>query len=221
MDALEAIRQRHSVRMYEKKDLSPDTTAVLKEWIAHCNQEGKLEMQLITNEPKTFGESILAHYGKFSNVSTYILLCGKDASDLEQRCGYYGEKVVIRAQELGLNTCWVAGSYSKRQARTYVQTGEKLIGVIAIGYGAGKGKPHKSKTFEQVTDITGEIPAWFRTGVESALLAPTAMNQQKFCFILHNGNVSVKAMRGPCSKIDLGIVQYHFEIGANQKVVAL
>ena len=54
--------------------------------------------------------------------------------------------------------------------------------------------------------------------VACALLAPTAINQQKFKFSLHDGNkVSVKAGLGFYSKVDLGIVKYHFEIGAGVK----
>ena len=53
-------------------------------------------------------------------------------------------------------------------------------------------------------------------GIEAALLAPTAMNQQKFCFALRKERVSVRAGRGFYTKVDLGIVKYHFEIGAGQ-----
>ena len=52
--------------------------------------------------------------------------------------------------------------------------------------------------------------------MEAALLAPTAMNQQRFIFDLKDGNrVDAYALSGPYSAIDLGIVKYHFEIAAN------
>ena len=50
--------------------------------------------------------------------------------------------------------------------------------------------------------------------MEAALLAPTAINQQKFHFTLDGDTVRAKAGLGPCAKIDLGIVKCHFEIGA-------
>lgn len=66
---------------------------------------------------------------------------------------------------------------------------------------------------EQVT--SGDNPDWFNYGVEMALLAPTAINQQKFEIKLNeDGSVSFKDKGGPYSKVDLGIVKYHFEIGA-------
>lgn len=55
-----------------------------------------------------------------------------------------------------------------------------------------------------------------KNGIEAALLAPTAMNQQKFMFSLNRGKVSVKAGRGFYTKLDLGIVKYHFAIGAGK-----
>ena len=60
------------------------------------------------------------------------------------------------------------------------------------------------------------MPEWFKNAMTAALNAPTAVNQQKFLFTLKdNDTVEAKAFLGPCSKIDLGIVKCHFEIGAD------
>ena len=86
--------------------------------------------------------------------------------------------------------------------------------MIAVGYGVNNGVPHKSKPIERVMQPEGTPPDWFSAGVEAALLAPTAMNQQKFVFSLKEDRVSVKPGLGFYSKVDLGIVKYHFELGA-------
>ena len=173
-------------------------------------------MQLVLDEPQAF-DSFMAHYGKFSGVKNYIAIIGKKSANLEEISGYYGEKVVLSAQQLGLNTCWVAMTYSKTKGAFEFREGEKLCCVIAIGYGKTQGVPHKSKTIEKVSKVNGNMPDWFRKGVEAALLAPTAVNQQKFQFALDGNKVSAKAGMGFYSKIDLGIAKYHFEIGANVK----
>ena len=85
-----------------------------------------------------------------------------------------------------------------------------------MGYGATQGVPHKSKTLQDVVKAEAPLPDWFQDGVKAALLAPTAMNQQKFMFTLKDNQVSVKAGIGFYAKIDLGIVKYHFEIGAGE-----
>jgi hypothetical protein len=61
----------------------------------------------------------MTKYGKFRNVSNYIVMAGKKADNLDERVGYYGEHLVLMAQTLDLNTCWVGLSYSK-VPRTYV-----------------------------------------------------------------------------------------------------
>lgn len=216
MTIMEAIRQRHSVRQYTDKPLGEDVIRPLEEEIAACNKESGLHIQLVKNEPKAF-DSFMAHYGKFSGVTNYIAMIGKKGPDLEEACGYYGERLVLKAQQLGLNTCWVAMTYSKIRSAFSVGEGEKLCIVISLGYGKTQGVPHKSKAIEKVAKTDGPAPDWFTSGVEAALLAPTAMNQQKFRFTLTDDKVSVRAGVGFYTKIDLGIVRYHFEAGAGKE----
>lgn len=214
MELLEAMRNRHSVRSYyEDRKLEGDVKAELQAFIEQCNRESGLHMQLVLDEPKGF-DGFMAHYGKFSGVKNYIAVIGRKGADLEEKCGYYGEKVVLRAQQLGLNTCWVAQTYSKVKSAFQINAGEKLILVIAVGYGKTQGVPHTSKNKEAVMQTDTEAPDWFWRGIEAALLAPTAVNQQKFVFSRKQNVVSAKAGRGFYTKVDLGIAKYHFEIGA-------
>lgn len=215
MDLMQAINARHSVRQYLDKPLERNIIAELEKEIELCNGESGLHIQLVTNEPKAFS-GFMAHYGKFDGVSNYIALIGKKAKDFEEKCGYYGERLVLKAQQLGLNTCWVAMTYSKIKGAYTVDKGEKLCVVIALGYGKTQGTAHKSKTIEQTARAEENMPEWFKNGVEAALLAPTAMNQQKFMLELKENKVMAKAGSGFYTELDLGIVKYHFEIGAGK-----
>ena len=213
MDLMEAMKARHSVRQYMDKPLEKKAVEEPQAEIDACNQESRLHIQLVRNEPKAF-DGFMAHYGKFSGVTNYIAMIGKKGPDLEEKCGYYGERLVLKAQQMGLNTCWVAMTYSKIKTAFRIDDGEKLCIVISIGYGKNQGSAHKVKTADEVVKGDGAQPEWFRAGVEAALFAPTAMNQQKFTFALSGNRVSVKAGIGFYTKIDLGIVKYHFEAGA-------
>lgn len=215
MNLIEAMNERHSVRQYKNKPLDAESILALQKEIESCNAESGLHIQLVKNEPKAF-DGFMAHYGKFSGVTNYIAMIGKKEAGLDEKCGYYGERLVLKAQQLGLNTCWVAMTYTKVKTAFSVGQGEKLCIVIALGFGETQGAAHKSKSFEQVAKTEGQIPDWFRNGVEAALLAPTAMNQQKFQFVLDGNRVSTKAGVGFYTKIDLGIAKYHFEIGAGK-----
>jgi len=216
MTIREAIDARHSVRQYLKRPIDGEIRRILEDEIAACNKESGLSIRLFLNDPEAIKG--LWAYGSFKNADNYIALAGPDTDDLFRLSGYYGERLVLLAETLGLSTCWIAGSYKKGNVRKRLNDGETLAAIISVGYAAKPGNPHKSKTYEQVTETTGPVPDWFRKGVEAALLAPTAINQQRFRFTLKDGEASVCALKGPYSKIDLGIVQYHFEIGAAHPV---
>lgn len=217
MDIFEAMEKRHSVRQYIEKPLGAEEALALSEEIKLCNEESGLHIQLVKDEPKAFS-GFMAHYGKFSGVTNYIALVGPKGPDLDEKCGYYGERLVLKAQELGLNTCWVAMTYSKIPGAFKVEKGEALTVVIAVGYGKTEGVPHKSKAPEEVSNVSANSPEWFKNGVRAALLAPTAVNQQKFYFTLENGKVTAKAKTAFYSKVDLGIAKYHFELGAGRQI---
>ena len=233
MTIQEAIEARHSVRAYKDLPLSEEIVKLLEDELVKLNNEGQLHIQLICNEPKAF-QGTMAKYGKFRNANNYLVMAGKRADDLDERVGYYGEHLVLLAQTLGLNTCRVGLSYSKVPGTYVLDEDEKIACYIAIGYGETQGSGHKIKTVEQVSrsavrtigssknasDIT---PSWFKKGVEAALLAPTAVNQQKFSFEyvgMSNDRHQVRAKKGfsmiGYTKMDLGIAKYHFEIGAGK-----
>ena len=214
MDILEAMERRHSVRQYRDKPLSTDIKTRLQQEIDACNREGDLHLQLVTDEPGAFSGA-MARYGRFSGVQNYIAVAGKKAPDLDERAGYYGQRIVLLAQQLGLNTCWVALTFSKRRARFTLADGEKLVLVIALGYGVSPGAPHRSKPMSQLVRCPSPMPDWFRRGAEYAMLAPTAVNQQKFLLeLMGERTVRATALRGGYARLDLGIVKYQFEQAA-------
>lgn len=216
MTIIEAIHARHSVRHYIDAPIENEKLKRLSQLVDECNAQSGLHIQLVTNEPRSFGESLLARYGKFSGVTSYFAMIGKKSKSLDETIGYYGEKLVLESQILGLNTCWVGLSYKKIGDAIIISEGEKLVCLISLGYGVTQGVDHKRKTPNQVSTIDiNQAPDWYQRGISAALLAPTAINQQKFKFSLYEGNkVSVKAGIGFYSKVDLGIVKYHFEQAA-------
>lgn len=216
MDLMEAMKARHSVRSYSDRPLEGHVLATLQDAVAKANAESGLHIQLVANEPKAF-DSFMAHYGKFSGVQNYFALVGKKGAGLDEACGYYGEQLVLLAQQLGLNTCWVGMTFKKVKGAFEVAPGEKLVIVVALGYGNTQGVSHKVKTASEVSNISETSPAWFRQGMDAALLAPTAMNQQKFFFERNGEIVLAKAGTAFFSKVDLGIVKYHFELGAGKE----
>jgi len=213
---MEAILERHSVRSYQDKKIEKEKIEKLNALISECNEKGGLHIQLIEDAGDTFNR-LLNRFMGLGSAPSVIACIGKDTDDLDEKTGYYGEKIVLYAQQLGLNTCW-AGTFNKKNVRAEIGNGERIVIVIAVGYGVNGGKPRKSKKPDQVVrgGIAGK-PDWFIKGTECALLAPTAVNQQKFEIVLKDdGSAEINDKGGILSKVDKGIVKYHFEAGAGQ-----
>lgn len=225
MNDLEAIQARRSVRAYTSEPIDARTRGELTRVVEQGNAEGDLHMQLVCDDPEAF-DSALAHYGRFSGVRNYVIVAGPASDTLEERGGYYGERVVLRAQELGLNSCWVALTFKRRYVRKLLAPADKLVVVIALGRGTTPGIARKSKKPAEVTHSLDTVPDWFRSGIDAALLAPTAMNQQSFQIDLAgtapDGTPPVSAQQtgGAYAHTDLGIVKLHFEIGAGANAFA-
>lgn len=223
MTLLEAVDVRHSVRHYQNKPLPQKTINILQTKIEECNRNGNLHIQLVLNENKGFN-GIMA-YGRFSGVENYIVMAGKKSDSLDERIGYYGEQLVLLAQQLNLGTCWAGLSYSKVKRAYNLGKDEKIACMISLGYSADAGRNLRRKSIKDVSNADVFTPVWFLKGVEAALKAPTAVNQQKFFFEYikpgSNGSHKVKAKRLfsfiGYTKIDLGIAKLHFEIGAGKE----
>ena len=217
MTELEAIKARHSVRKYTEQPIEKSKLNLLREEIQKCNAEAGIHIQLVVDEPKAFSTGMFK-YGAFSGVRNYLVMAGK--KDAEERIGFYGERIVLLAQTLGLNSCWVGLTYKKIPGTFTLEEGEVVHCVIALGYGATQGVQHPMKPADKFYECDGVPPNWFMNGLEAALLAPTAINQQKFIFILRDGNkVEAKPLKSLAgyTQLDLGIVKYHFEIAAGKE----
>ena len=153
-------------------------------------------------------------------------MAGKKGEDLDEKIGYYGEQLVLLAQTLGLNSCWAGLSYRKVAGTYELAAGEKIGCYIALGYGETQGNGHKVKDIKEISNASDVTPKWFNKGVDAAILAPTAVNQQKF-YLEYMGfrdyskvpKVAAKPLFSMVgySKMDLGIVKYHFEVGAGKE----
>lgn len=214
MELLDAIKARHSVRRYLDRKIEDDKKRILEDLVQSLNKESGLSFHLVWDEAEAF-TSPLARYGKFENCSNYLVLAGPRGTD--EAMGYFGQQVVLKAQQLGLNSCWVGLTYGKSKIPVDIPKGQKIRLVVALGYGENSGRERKSKEMADLCRLDGPMPDWFRRGMELAMLAPTAINQQQFLFSFKEGKVKARALSGFYAKVDLGIARLHFEIGAGKE----
>ncbi len=217
-DLLNALKQRHSVRHYQDKPIPQEIRQTLVDVTNEINQKSGLDLQIFFDEPEGFSKCLL-NYGKLTNVTNYVAIVGSDDDKLDIKAGYYGQRLVLIAGALGLNTCWVALTFNKAKCKAVVKDGQRLALVIALGYGQTQGVQHKGKPVDKLCKDYDTSPDWFKNGVDCACLSPTAMNQQKFRFTcLGDGKVLAEKGVGFYSLVDLGIVCHDFEVGANRQI---
>lgn len=209
------MEKRHTVRKYLDKPLDMDLIGLLNNRIKQNNELYDLTFKLVTNNAD--GLSSLARLMSNNSVQNYIILAGKDNSDLDKKIGYCGADLILYAQSLGLNTWWCGGMFNGKNALKHLDNkAVRVNGVIAIGYGKTQGVPHKSKTADQVSHYKGDAPGWFKSGIKALLLAPSALNRQPYIVNGEGNKVSLKVKNGTFSQVDLGIGKYFFELGAGK-----
>ena len=111
---------------------------------------------------------------------------GIDTAYLEEKCGYYGEQIILAATAMGLGTCWIGGTYDRNTCLTHLSKGERLVCVAAVGYSASTTSPHhphrSTKSIRALSIGLDDAPAWFGEALAAVQLAPSAMNRQSVCF---------------------------------------
>ncbi len=216
MTIYEAIQERHSVKIYKKDPIPTEILKDLNSRIKELNAEYNVDLKLVTDNSRFINTAYKFSFTK--NVNNCIVLSGKNRPGLDETIGYVGADIMLYAQTLGLNSWWVSGVINKGEIRedTDIKPGYLIPGIIVIGYGENNGKPHKSKSLEDISTYRGNAPYWFYKGVGCVLLAPTANNKQAFIIEGDGNKVHITCDNGSFSGLDLGIAKYHFEVGAGK-----
>ena len=212
MDIMEIMRKRHSVRSFRSLEIGSAAADILRSYIGGLNEKYGVSLRLVTGEPKAF-DGFISRVGTFKNVRSYFVVAAPKNKEFE--AGYCGELALLKAAKLGINSCWVGMTYSKSAVKA--DGSDRIFAVIALGYGDNNGVPHKSKPMEMLCSHRAE-PQWFIRGMEGAMLAPTAMNRQRFFFKWDGRTVTAQAGAGIGTVLDLGIAVCHFELASGHKV---
>lgn len=220
MTLSDAIPSRASCREFLPGPLSPVQRQQLGKAIEQCSHRSGLRFALVCDDPAPFS-SFLKTFGQIKGAQNYLLLAGPaNDPELEEKCGYFGEEIVLTAAAMGLGSCWAGGTYDRKSCLHHLYEGEELVCVIAIGQPAPPSKPKKErsrKSFQDLAPDCGDVPEWFSGGIAAVRYAPSAMNRQGYCFSLRkDGSVRVRLSgTGSFALVDLGIAKRHFELGAH------
>lgn len=218
---IKAIEMRTSRRSYKSVPLDESTKSNIKDMVDYVNRKANLNFIFIENASPAF--SLFS--GRFSAVA----VCGADTAAAREKCGYYGETIVLQCVYHGLGTCWVSGTYNENTVLNMIELPEKtrLYCVIAIGFANPKKSlletvmykaTHKnSKPYQKMFEVCDKkLPNHFEYAMQLVEKAPSAVNRRPVSFRYENGVVSASVDEPYSDKsIDFGIAKLHFQLGAS------
>jgi hypothetical protein len=243
----ELIKMRKSCRTYDGRPIENSTLQKLDDYVSIISKEANIRVRFtLVNDNETNGkpEKKLGTYGFISGTRSFIVgILDKEEKDTLE-FGYLFEKIILFATDLGLQTCWLGGTFSKNdfQHNVNLLANEFIPIVSPVGYkkekprflesalrtivGADRRKPWNELFFEEnnKTPLTGNSAGSYRVPLEMVRLGPSASNKQPwriikdqnaFHFFLCRTN-GYRVTYYDLQKNDIGIAKCHFELSVSE-----
>lgn len=227
---IEQLRERHSVRSFTTEPIHEDHLKALNSEITMINtHEAGMHFRLVTEDSDPFS-GFTSSYGFFKNARNYLAcVVDTDFPDYMERAGYLAQQFVMKAQSLGLSTCYVGGTYNAGKVNVQMRAGWKLLFIVLTGYKseapasfvaklASSIIHRKKRTIESFFEgdfqtAVGEIP-YLRTMLEALACAPSSLNKQPVKVRLEERDGVKTVCAGvdasnPKNLIDLGIAKFN------------
>jgi len=232
-----AVDSRRSRRRFDGKPLKKKHLERLRTVCENFRPFDSARAVLVTESPEHIFKGAIGPYGKIRGASAFIGFVGDmDSPIMQEQVGYMGEGIVLEAEALRLNTCWVSGTFRKETTAELlgIDEDETVLAVTPVGYASsrlsfeeklltGFGFTHRRKPLSDM--VIGleqpEWPLWIRAALESARLAPSAINRQPWRFRVEkdsitvaNDSCKVKRESVQSKRLDCGIAMLHIELAA-------
>lgn len=231
---LASIPVRHSRRRFDGVPVPAELLQALADHCRGFRPHDEARVTLIETPPPGLFTGIVGGYGKISGAPHALAMIAKgDSAEVEFRAGYAGEAAILEATALGLDTCWVAGFFSPKVAASAIALGpgERLVAVSPLGSAqAAKSGTERMmrkmasadsrRPLDAIAPGIGDAwPAWARSAVEAARLAPSAMNRQPWRFRYERDALvlsrdSASEVPKVTKALDCGIAALHAELAA-------
>jgi nitroreductase len=238
MTLIETIEQRRSIRNYTGEPLREEHKTLITDYIDTLKapfDAPSVRINLIHNQQEA-GRIKLGTYGFIGGASDFLTLVFEKESPfplMEEAAAYAFEQLILYCTGLGLGTCWLGGSFSRKDfaAPVNLKHDEILRIVSPVGYVnpksrlseiliGSKGKHLSRKPFESVffqgnfhTPLSKENAGIYEKPLEMVRIAPSANNRQPWRGVLDGNRLHFyrHVSKIGFSAIDLGIALCHFE----------
>lgn len=240
------IQERISVRTYEEKEIETQIFNQLNEFIDDINKscKAKIRFSIIQQDATTKQNHRLGTYGVISGTNTFIVgLMQKDERDFLE-FGYQCEKIVLYATGIGLGTCWLGGTFNRKDFETFIklEENESLSVLIALGYKKdrkslieaamrtmAKSEHRKESSelfFNEVStkSLSIEDMGKYKEVFELVRIGPSASNKQPWRIVKSGSYFQFYLCRTPGYGLtnfdlqlnDIGIAKCHFELSSKE-----
>ncbi len=249
----EAIKIRRSIRNYDKKPIEDYLLTKINVFL-NLPCRGPFGNQprfiLIEKPDARQKEKVkLGTYGFISNAAYFIGGCIEKYEFSEVDYGYSLERIIIELTRLELGTCWVGGTFKRKDYKTLLKTteSETIPCITPVGYKASK-KSLRERLGLKLTDGSKRNPfesLFFESNMDTPMIynqedkyhealemvrsAPSAINKQPWRVIKHDNKYHFYIFRdkmvsstksNDLQKVDLGIALAHFKLSLEEQYVA-
>jgi nitroreductase len=193
---IDAIQMRRSCRHFKPEALTTDHSERLLEFLSNIETPFEHHVSM-TYHVVPCDQNVVY----FQGPSQFISLSSSSSPVELAKLGFLGEVFILYSESLGVRTCWM-GHYRRKEVEDIVYGIRKpdnvrpLYCIILIGYVPEKTTlldrfsqrrlSKKNRTLESFIheDSLIEFPPFIRSSLELASKAPSAMNSQKWYYLV-------------------------------------
>lgn len=143
MDFKSLIVNGRSVRNFKETPVDAKELVELEKYIDECK---KLDSSIVIEARFFAGDDtykrlygIAGYKGVMIEAPNYLVLLSEDKPQHLENAGYVGERAILKARDLGIDSCWV--SYSDRNAvknTLGIDSDKEVVALIALGYASNE-----------------------------------------------------------------------------------
>jgi hypothetical protein len=241
----DAILSRLSTRTFEDKNLSINQIKEIKELLkTYQSVKGpfgnSFELTFNLNNKKETNGKKIGTYGLLKNVPAYVGGVCQNAPQSIVDFGYVFEHVILELTKIDLGTCWLGGTFKRKDYRRELEENEIIPAISPVGIKAEKrslidrtirSRAQSSSRLDDALlffDYQSQLPLGENADIvvkQSLCLvrrAPSASNKQpwrcyvdgkKVHFYIERTKGYAKPLNYDIQLLDLGIALAHYDIG--------
>jgi nitroreductase len=243
----EAVKERYSVRNYIEQEVEEDKKKAIELFINSLDNPFKKKVNFHFLENKEMvNQQKLGTYGVIKGAKQYIGTTIKLEPYSLEALGYELEAVILYLAHLGLGSCWLGGTFDRKEFAKAMEIGEKELFPIITPYGYAAAKKHikeivmrkmiqadHRKEWNQLffnndfqSPLTKEEAGDLMLALEMVRLGPSASNKQPWRILIKDNVCHFYEYKEPgysnafsydIQRVDMGIAAAHFDFAVKEK----